>query len=148
MILNSCYLIPCNYYSDLDNYDKIPELQKLIGNYKLDIDSPASAAPGELILKKDSTLILKNIPIGVLDVFRSDYDTKEKSPTEINGTWKISNYKDQLRLDVNLKFENVDKKLRNFKTDWDLYKKNEKPVILIILGDPDSCEALKFIKKT
>ncbi len=144
--LTNCYLFPCNYYSDLNKIDEAPEIQNMIGSYKLDIAPPASVGPGELILMDDSTLILKNIPIRILDVFNSDYNKKE-SLQDIKGTWEFSKYNGQLSLNVNLKFKKIDGEIRNYKSHWSLYKKNIKPVILIILGDPDSCEALKFIKK-
>ena len=136
IIFSSCNLSTCNYSSDLENFDKIPELQSLIGNYKLDVNSLASVGPAELILKDDSSLILKNIPIGVLDVFNSDYEQNKESLQKITGTWKISNNGKQPILKVNLRFKNIDKELENYQTDWSLCEKNEKPIILIILGDP------------
>ena len=145
--LTNCYLFPCPYYSGLNEFDETPKNQSVIGNYKLDINPPASSGPGELILMNDSTLIFKNIPISILDNFNSDYNNKKESLQDIKGTWEISKYNGQLSLAVNLKFKKTEGEIRNYKSHWSLYKKNNKPVILIILGDPDSCEALKFIKK-
>jgi hypothetical protein len=73
----------------------------LIGQYQLDIEPPASRAQAQLILKKDSTLILKEIPVGVLNVFYSDYTQDHNNLESITGNWKISEYKDDLNLSVN-----------------------------------------------
>ena len=118
----------------------------MVGEYKLDINPPASRAPAKLTLKKDSTFIIKQIPIGVLNVFYSDYKQDDNNLENITGTWKITDNYDELKLSVDIQLSDINDKLDNIWTSWKLYEKDNKPVVLIILGDPDSCNALKFIK--
>ena len=147
VLLSSCYLIPCNYYSDLNKFNNKPNFKQLVGNYQLDIEPPASRAQAQLILKKDSTFILKEVPVGVLNVFNSDFEQDDNSLENIIGTWQISDYGKETSLSVDINWSQIDEKLDDSQTSWKLYEKDNKPIVLIILGDPDSCESLKFIKK-
>jgi lipocalin len=126
--------------------EKLPTENELIGDYKLNIKPPYSVGPAKLILNKNNTFELKNVPIGVLDVFNSDYKQNQKSLQDITGKWKISN-NDNYELKVSIEYNKIDSQLENIGSSWILYEQDKKPVILIILGDPDSCEALSFIKR-
>ena len=147
IVFSSCTLIPCAYYSDLDTFDKTPVVSQMVGNYQLVIDPPSSRPQAQLILKKDSTFILKEVPVGVINVFDSDFEQDDNSLKNIIGTWHISEYDREDKLSVEIKLSQINKKLEDIWTNWKLYKIDNKPVVLIMLGDPDSCEALKFIKK-
>ena len=146
--LIGCGLSTCPYYSDLEVIEDEIEKDNLIGIYKLDIDPPASVGPGELILKNNSDFILKNIPVGLLDVFNSDYSQDSETINDINGNWNLVANTNEPTISVELKFNEIDESLDNTTSTWNLYEKDGTRVILIILGDPDSCEALRFIKKT
>ena len=145
--ISSCTLIPGPYYSDLDNFDEKPENKQLIGQYQLDIEPPASRAQAQLVLKKDSTFILKDVPVGVLKYFYSDYTKDHNNLENITGNWKVSENKDDSNFSVKIQLRNIDEKLDNISKDWKLYEKDNKPVVSIILGVPDSCETLNFIKR-
>ena len=148
VVLSNCGFIPCPYYSDLEQLEKLPTKGELIGDYKLNINPPNSVGPTKLVLNKNSTFELKNIPVGVLDVFNADYEQNGKSLEDITGKWKISKRENNdYELNISIEFNRIDSQLENISTSWKLYEQNNKPVILIILGDPDSCEALSFIKK-
>jgi hypothetical protein len=147
VVLSNCGFIPCPYYSDLEQLEKLPTDEQLIGDYKLNIRPPNSVGPAELILKQNNTFELKNVPVGVLDVFNADYKQNEKSLQNITGKWKAYSDKDNYELNVTIEYNKIDPQLENIGTSWKLYEQDKKPVILIILGDPDSCEALSFIKK-
>ncbi len=146
VLLSNCGFLTCPYYADLEQMEKLPTENELIGDYKLNIKPPNSVGPAELILNKNNTFELKNVPIGVLDVFNSDYKQNQKSLQDITGKWKISN-NDNYELNVSIEYNKIDSLLENIGSSWILYEQDKKPVILIILGDPDSCEALSFIKK-
>ena len=104
-----------------------------------------NAKSAELILKKDGSLEIKSTPIGTFD-FMSYYDEADKNMNAI-GTWKTKKGKYNAELNVAVEFEKEYSEL-DFRTTWDIYEKNGKPVILIIIGDPDSCAAARFVKIT
>jgi len=145
----SCNLFPCGWATDLDSVDEKPKADFLIGTYKLDertldfIPGYENAESARLILKKDGSLEIKNTPIGTFD-FMSYYDETDQNVNG-TGTWKTEKGKYNAELNVGVKFEKKYSEL-DFWTDWDIYKKNGKPVIFIIIGDPDSCAAARFIK--
>ena len=119
---------------------------ELEGHYTLNIEPPNSVGPAELILYENNLFKLKNVPIGVLDVFNSDYKQDRNSLQDITGKWKISNTDNNYELNVSIDYNKIDAQLGIVSANWKLYIKDKSPVILIILGDPDSCEALSFIK--
>ena len=148
VLLSNCGFIPCPYYADLKQLENLPTKMDLKGHYMLNIKPPNSVGPVELILYENNIFELKNVPVGVLDVFNSDYKQDQKSLQDITGKWKISNSdNNNYELRVSIDYNKIDSQLENVGTYWKLYHQDKKPVILIILGDPDSCEALSFIKK-
>jgi len=144
--MSNCRFAPCPYYAGLERLEKLPTKTELKGHYTLNIEPLSSVGPAELILYENNLFKLKNIPIGVLDVFYSDYKQGQNSLQDITGKWKISNSDNNYELNVSIDYKKIDSQLGIVSSNWELYYQDKKPVILIILGDPDSCEALSFIK--
>ena len=148
--LISCNLVPCGWDYDLYKIHNKPTPKFLIGKYKLDkrtlnyIPGYKNAKNAELILEENGALIFENIPIGTFD-FMDYYDETEKNVNAI-GKWKVRSGNYTANLDVDINFEKAYSKL-DFSTSWKIYEKEGKPVIFIIIGDPDSCAAARFIKK-
>ena len=148
VVLSNCEFIPCPYYSNLEQLEKLPTEAELIGNYRLIIKTTKSFESKKLVLNKNNTFKLQNVPVGVFDIFNSDYKQNVNSLQDITGKWKIvKSENNDYKLNVSIEFKRINSTLENVNTSWKLYEQNNKPVILIILGDPDSCEALSFIKK-
>ncbi len=147
----SCNIIPCGWTTDLTEVNEKPNSDFIIGIYRLDertinfIPGYEKAGNAELNLKKDGTLEIKDTPIGTFD-FMDYYDENDQNVNVI-GKWKIRDGKDTAELSVDLNFEEKYSEL-NTSTSWKIYEKDEKPVIFIILGDPDSCASARFIKTT
>ena len=97
-----------------------------------------------IVIKKNGTIEMNNIPINVFDLMKSNKEIN------VEGTWKLiyleERLEDRYLLSSSLKFEKKDN-IDDYGTSWGIYKKNNKPVILIKVGDPDSCKAIRFIKK-
>ncbi len=148
-LIIGCNLFPCGWATDLDEIDKKPTPDFLIGKYKLEertlnfIPGYENAKNAELNLEKNGSLIIKNTPIGTFD-FMDYYNETDQNVNAI-GNWKARSGKYTAKLRVNLNFEKEYSEL-DVSTSWKIYEKDGKPVIFIILGDPDSCAAARFIK--
>ena len=79
------------------------------------------------------------MPIEVFDFVKIDKKINAR------GNWKPVYYKNEMFLSVDIKFEKKDS-IGNKGTSWSIYLKNNKPVILIEIGDPDACRVIRFIK--
>ena len=142
----SCYLIPCNLDSGLDELNVKQEDSFFIGEYVVEksINNSFKTDNTTIKLKKDGTIVMNNMPIDIFDFMGIDKEINVK------GTWKQNFIEDPLEdryyLPTNLELDNKSKVrvvLRTIK----VYTKNNKPVLFIEFGDPDECAAVRFMKK-
>jgi len=144
--VTGCSFLPCPYYSDLKELKNLDE-EELIGSYYSDDNSYAQNGQAELMIKKNKSFLLKNIPIAVLDVFHTDYKQDMNNLQAITGNWKIPKEQENNELITEIEYNKIAPEFGNISTTWELFEKDGQPVILIIIGDPDSCRALSFVKK-
>ncbi|MDO6744414.1 hypothetical protein Q4553_07505 [Tenacibaculum soleae] len=141
-MLTNCYLIPCNLDSGLDEFKANQKDEFFVGEYMVEkfINNGYNIDTGNLSLKinEDKTIEIKNIPKYILNLIESE----EK--INISGKWE-TNYLEESKKENY--FLVVSFKYNKSRKAWKLYKKNNKPVILIEVGDPDECSAIRFIKK-
>lgn len=140
--ISSCYLIPCNLDSGLNEFKEEQNDDFFIGEYYVEsfIGNSYNLNTENTYIKVSNQLIeIYNIPSRVFN-FNLNREINAKA------NWKQVPFKENLFLSVNLIFEKQDS-LENYGTSWEVYKKNGKPVILIKVGDPDECSAIRFIKK-
>ena len=148
LTISSCTLIPCGWDSDLNTIEEKPQVEFLIGKYKLDdrtlkyIQGYQNAQNAELNIKPDSTFEMRKVPKGTLD-FMGYYKSMDIN-VDASGTWKTSFDKGTAELIVNIEFDSTKTDLTDFWTTWRIYEKDEKPVIFIMIGDPDECAAARF----
>lgn len=147
IVFTKCGFIPCQYYSNLNKFDQLPSDNFLSGRYSLN-DKPLNFIENaELVLNTNKTFVLKNIPVNLINIFYQDFVQNTDSLHDITGNWDINyNYSNEVVLSIAIEYSKIDSKLEDTNTYWELYKQDNKPVVLIILGDPDSCEALSFKK--
>ena len=146
LLFSSCYLVPCNLDSGLDELNDKQKDSFFIGEYIVEksINNNFKIDNSVIKLKKDGRIEIYNLPIEVFDF------KKNNKLINTKGTWKqnfIENRKnDRYYLPTNLEFDkkdNIKETLRTIK----IYTKNNKPVLFIEYGDPDECKAIRFIKK-
>ncbi|MDY0089432.1 MAG: hypothetical protein RBR78_03605 [Flavobacteriaceae bacterium] len=147
--ISSCTLIPCGWDSDLDSVKEKPTNEFLIGKYQFDertkhIQGFENSQNAELNIKSDGTFEINNIPKRALD-FNASYMDKS---IDVNGEWKANYYKEKALLNVKFMFDSTKTDLNDFYTSWRIYKKDQKAVIFIMVGDPDECSAARFEKIT
>ena len=145
---SSCTYIPCGWDSDLDTIKEEPQTENLIGRYRLDertikfIPGYENAQEAELNINADGTFDMQKIPKGTFD-FMEYYNSMDIN-IDAKGRWKTSFNKGTAKLHVNVKFDSTKTDLKDFWTSWRIYEKDKKPVIFIIVGDPDECAAARF----
>ncbi|WP_299110207.1 hypothetical protein [uncultured Tenacibaculum sp.] len=142
ILFNACYLIPCELDSGLIRLNKKQNDDFFIGEYYVEsfIGNSYNLNTENTYIKVSNQLIeIYNIPSRVFN-FNLNREINAKA------NWKQVPFKENLFLSVDLIFEKQDS-LENYGTSWEVYKKNGKPVILIKVGDPDECSAIRFIKK-
>lgn len=147
--ISSCTLIPCGWDSDLDSIKEKPTSEFLIGKYKFDertkrIQGFENSQNAELNIKSDGTFEIKNIPKRALD-FNASYMDKS---IDVSGEWRASYREGTAQLGVLVMFDSTKTDLNDFYTSWRIYKKDQKAVIFIMVGDPDECSAARFEKIT
>jgi hypothetical protein len=146
VFFSSCYLIPCNLDSGLDELNIKKEDHFFIGEYVVEksIHNNFKTDKSIIKLKKDGTVEMNNMPIEIFDFMKTD------KKVNVNGTWKqnfIENrLDDRYYLPTNLEL-NEKPKVRVALRTIKIYTKNNKPVLFLEFGDPDSCTAIRFIKK-
>lgn len=147
IFLNSCYLIPCNLDSGLDELNSKQADSFFIGDYVVEkvINNSYNFkfSKSSMKIKKNGTLEMYNVSIQL-------FDLRPDKEINVKGTWEPVYIKEKLEdryfLSLLLKFEEKDN-IEDYRVSWEMYKKRDKPVILIKIGDPDSCSAIRFIKK-
>lgn len=147
--ISSCTLIPCGWDSDLDSIKEKPTSEFLIGKYKFDertkrIQGFENSQNAELNIKSDGTFEINNIPKRALD-FNASYMDKG---IDVSGEWRTSYREGTAQLGVLVMFDSTKTDLNDFYTSWRIYKKDQKAVIFIMVGDPDECSAARFEKIT
>ena len=142
LIQTSCYFVPCLNTTDLEVINKISDNSLLIGTYKIEkkkLDFIFGYDNSELNLKNDGTFEITNASIDFFTIGNFD-----NNKVNTNGKWNVEKGKYTLRLNID-----STKHFRNSynSTNWDIYIKNKKPVIVIEYGDPDSCYAARYFKE-
>jgi hypothetical protein len=143
IMLISCRL-PCNNSEDLEIVNKKSELKFLTGNYVVDNQNKRGidyVNEIKLTVNVDSTYILYNYPIGTID----QSSIKNAVKDTILGTWH-SNYLDTYytaSFSINY---SKNPELNYYPRSWSVYKKDNKPVLVVEFDDPDLCYYMRFIK--
>ena len=147
LFFSSCYLIPCNLDSGLDELNIKQEDDFFIGEYVVErvINNSYNFKinKSSIKIKKNGILEMNNVSIQL-------FDLRPDKEINVNGTWKSVYLKeksdDRYFLSLSLKFDEKDN-IEDYVTSWKMYIKRDKPVILIKIGDPDNCSAIRFIKE-
>jgi len=147
-LFSSCYIIPCGWDSDLQTIKGQISINDLVEIYKLD-ERSKQVIPGyekidnsEITLEKNGKLTYKNILIGTFDFEKF----KNKSNKIINGTGEWSVDKNDGKEEFLVTLDSTEL-FNGYSTSYRLYKKKDKYVIFIIVGDPDECLAARFIEQ-
>lgn len=146
IFFSSCYLIPCNLDSGLEELNTKKEDIFFIGEYIVEksINNNFKTDDTTIILKKDGIIEMKNMPIKIFDLKRIYKEIN------VNGTWRQNFIEDRVEdryyIPTNLEFDN-DSDIKVVLRTIKIYTKNNKPVLYIEFGDPDNCRAIRFIKK-
>ena len=148
LLYSSCNYIPCSASSDLTPVKNIPVTTELAGIYKPDSFTKEDI-PGYyysdstyLELTKTGMLYLNSF---AKSSFGGDYDTKDTSiKINGNGAWKCSYQKTitSIASELHLSDSSIIQG-----TTFKLYKKNDKFVLLLPVGDPDNCTALRLFQQ-
>ena len=144
----SCHVIPCGWDSDLQPVKGQPSMKSLIGIYRPDKMTKQSVSEyekldsSEIVLQEEGKLIFKNIPISTIDIEK--YSDNNNQLINGTGKWTVRNDEGEAEIFVTLNYAGSSS---GFLTSYSLYKKEDKYVIFIIIGDPDECSAARFIKE-
>jgi hypothetical protein len=142
LLITSCTLIPCTSDSGLDYVNENPKPNFLIGTYKLDewtlskTQGYSNSQNSRLKVYSNGLFELINIPKGTIDINTLYYS--EGEDIDANGTWK-TRFKEGETAQFSVNFSSLS-------MVWKIYEQDEKAVILIRVGDPDNCAAVRFIK--
>lgn len=141
ILFNNCHLIPCTLDSGLTPLIEKQKDDFFIGEYTVEkfVNGDSNIDINDLSIKIDKNMVLEinNIHGYILDL---------RLNKKINVKAILKPMKEKNLLSVHYKFEKKDS-LEDYITSWKAYKKNNKPVLLINIGDPDECSAIRFIKK-
>jgi hypothetical protein len=123
-------------------------MKSLVGAYRFD-EISKQTIPGyenldnsEIVLQENGKLTYRNVPISTFD-FEKFYNNNNQLING-NGQWSINNNEGKEDLFVTLDSTEL---LNAYSTSFRLYKKENKYVIFIIVGDPDECVAARFVKE-
>jgi hypothetical protein len=155
IIFSNCTLAPCLSDSDLDYVTENPNPEFLVGRYKLDNKTLKynifkNSENLELIISSDHTFRINNLPIEGWEF--GVFQEKNNIQLNILGKWKTFQGKNGILNKENSIFhtsyniENNQGDSSAYGGSWKIYEKNGIPVIFYGLGDPDNCEAVRFIK--
>ena len=155
LTLSNCRLAPCLSDSDLEYVTEKPKSEFIVGKYKLqseisEFEILENAENTELIINPDFTFQINELPIEGWEF--GVFQEKENIQINIFGKWKTFKGKDGFLNKENSIF-NTSYSIENNMGDssgyggsWKIYEKDGIPVIFYGLGDPDNCEAVRFIK--
>lgn len=143
IILSNCTLIPCGLDSGIDKIKEEQTIDFFVGEYVVEkfINDGNNLNIDDLSIKinENKVLEINNIHGYILDL-------RLNKKVNVKAKWKPVYYKGENFLSVDYKFSKKDS-LENYGASWKIYKKNNKPILLINIGDPDYCSAIRFIKK-
>lgn len=147
-LASSCNYIPCSSSSDLINIKSLPDRSEIAGIYRpdeytrRDVRGYFNSDSTYLVLTKGGDLYLNNFPKNTF----SGKDYTIDTSIQINGIgfWNCS-YKSKT-VTINSKIELSDPSIFSPAT-FDLYKKDNKFVILLEIGDPDICLAIRLFQQ-
>lgn len=142
-LFNNCHLIPCTLDSGLTPLIGKQKDDFFKGEYMVDqfVNNSYNINIDNLTMKidKNSILEINNIHGHILNL-------RLNKKINVKAIWKPMFFKEKSLLTIHYKFAKKDS-IENYLTSWKVYKKNNKPVLLINIGDPDECTAIRFIKK-
>lgn len=140
---SNCTLIPCRLDSGIDKIKKEQTIDFFVGEYVVEkfINDSNSLNIDDLSIKinKNMTLEINNIHGYILDL-------RLNKKINVKAKWKPVYHKGEFFLSVDYKFNSKDS-LENYVASWKVYIKKNKPILLINIGDPDYCSAIRFIKR-
>ena len=148
LVSSSCNYIPCSASSDLAAVKTVPANSELAGIYKpdaftkTDIPGYANSDSTYLELTKDSIIYIRRFDKSTFTFIENAKDTGIKINGD--GSWQCFYTKNTAFISMQIQLSNSPiVSWYNFK----LFKKNNKFVILLPVGDPDNCEALRLFQQ-
>ncbi|EIJ37467.1 hypothetical protein JoomaDRAFT_0412 [Galbibacter orientalis DSM 19592] len=141
----------CNIESDLTPIRIAPKENFITGDYTPDMFTQEvlkeykTIENASLNIKSDGSFEIKQVPIGTLDL-DAFYEKEKIKLTDVKGNWKLVTHDSVSFLSVNLFFNEEQTHAENYGTSWQIYSKEESTVVVIPVGDPDACRAIRFIK--
>lgn len=143
--ISACYLIPCDFEKGLSEIESKKDVSFFTGEYILEksMNNHFKNEEAKFLLDKDGKIELIKISSKIFD----PYGKKEVVISAINK-WKLVylERENEHRLSLRLDFKQKNEPIKMI-TSGKFYLKNEKPVVLFEIGDPDECRAIRFIKK-
>ncbi|WP_148044305.1 hypothetical protein [Sinomicrobium pectinilyticum] len=152
-LLTSCSrILPCNLSSGLTVLEDKPEPEFLVGKYVPDsktiewFKTYKDMKHPSMNIKLNGVYEIKDIPAGILDLDAFYYEDKTKK-IDVRGKWKAVTHEKATFFSVNVDFNKDQINAEDYGTSWQIFSKGEKAVIIIPVGDPDECRAVRFIKE-
>lgn len=148
LLFSSCNYIPCSASSDLTAVKSVPANDQLAGIYKPDsftkedIPGYSNSDSPYLELTKEGIAYFKGFAKSTFAFEDNVKDTGIK--VNGDGTWQCCYQKNAAFISTQLQFSNSPVVSMN---TFMLYKKNDKFVILLPVGDPDICTALRLFQQ-
>ncbi len=148
LLFVGCINIPCELTSDLKKVNLKLSNREVIGLYKFEEKSLNYAIgdiglSSELVLKLNGKLQINDFPTKVFT--HESYDVESYKQTSAEGTWEISDYKNQKVITLDIKFDRKFNQIRD-KTQWKIYTKDNKILLYYIFGDIDACSVARLLK--
>ncbi len=138
-----CSITPCSTSKGLKAINIEIDKSFLYGVYSLESTNNFNYFDNE------SKIILhKNGDLEIINFSRRIFNSIDpKGKINIGGKWDVHYNSDTMenKLTLTLRF-NKKYKIEDMLSSFDLYLKNDKPVMLFNFGDPDECNYLRFIK--
>ena len=144
-------ILPCNSHSGLTRMEVQPKPDELEGHYTPDTKTIDLFKAYEHIenmsleVHQNGSFKINNILAGILDT-DSYYNGDIAQEIDVKGSWKVVTHENSVFMVVDLHFNKEQADIENYGTSWQLFTKDEKPVILIPVGDPDECMVARFVK--
>jgi len=130
-----------------------PNIQQLAGKWKADSGSYVLIKKKKvykidslyLVLHEDSTFEVVNLPDCVADGLGNPVKGKLHNTS---GSWEIENTRSNRKSwNVGLNFSHSELYKNGLRTEYALYMKDSKFVLICFVGDPDQGEQLLFVKE-
>ncbi|RNL83709.1 hypothetical protein ED312_14590 [Sinomicrobium pectinilyticum] len=149
-LTNCARFTPCRLDSKFTPVKDRPEQEFLIGHYITDaatLEMIKGYEGGYLNINPDGSIEIRNIPISVFDI--KSYAAGQTKGVDFTGTWKSGIHKESAHLFADISFDKKPTILndKGYLVTWQILSKDGKAVIIIPLGDPDECRAVRFIKE-